>query len=330
MMLRGQWTATAESNTPGFHISSLYSPWVRWTDIVKEWYDVVAFPDKHQSFFNLRLGEPYEDKTSKIELGDLASHCHPYDAPVPTGVGVLTCGIDVQHDWIEVAVYGHGLDEQLWLIEEDQLHGDTSQQAVWDDLRTFLKSTYKAANGSALPINISFIDSGDQTELVYRHVKSMQDVDRTAIYPIKGFDGSRELFKWSKYKTTGKPRLGIVGVSQAKSILHQRLKNVTTPGAGYIHFPAGVSPTVLEQILSERRITVYSKGNVPSVIWKRIGTSRNEQLDCLVYAYAAFQALSLTIRTNLAGIIEKLALPASESPAEVAPPPRPRFAELRR
>jgi phage terminase large subunit GpA-like protein len=39
-------------------------------------------------------------------------------------------------------------------------------------------------------------------------------------------------------------------------------------------------------------MVVYSKGGVPTVMWKRI-RQRNEQLDCMVYAYAIYQSLGL-------------------------------------
>lgn len=304
MMLKGRWVvANPGGFHPSFHISSLYSVWVSWESLVKEWLEINKYPEKIPSFFNLKLGLPYEDKSNQIEQGELTDRCHEYDAQVPTGVGVITAGVDVQHSWIEVGVWGHGANEEMWLLDTYQLIGETSQNEVWEQLADALKTKYTTVSGKLVGIQTTAIDSGDQTELVIRNVSNLRSKGLT-IFPTKGFDGSRAVFEWSRYKNAGKPRLGIVGVSQAKGILYQRLKHVKTVGPGYIHFPASVHPEVLDQINSERKITVYDKGNVPKTFWKKL-RERNEQLDCLVYAYAAFHSLPKTVTQNVSTLAEQ-------------------------
>lgn len=299
MMLKGKWVVTnPNGHYPSFHISSLYSVWVSWEQLVREWLEVCKYPEKVPSFFNLRLGLPYEDKGNQIEHGELAERLSQYDAQVPTGVGVLTAGVDVQHSWIEVAVWGHGAGEEMWLVDTAQLVGETVQGEVWDALAETLKTTYKTKGGRTVGISAVAIDAGDQTEVVNRNVVNLRSKGVNNVFPVKGFDGSRSVFEWSRFKASGKPRLGIVGSSQAKGILYARLKNVKTVGSGYIHFPATVHPEVLDQINSERKVTVYDKGNVPKTYWRKL-RDRNEQLDCLVYAYAAFHSLPSHVKNGV-------------------------------
>lgn len=305
MMLKGHWLAdNPEADIIGFHISALYSPWVSWSELVSKWLSVKNRPDQQQEFVNLKLGEPWEDKTHIIELGELASRVHDYDAPCPSGVGILTCGVDVQQDWIEASVWGFGKGEEMWQIDTIQLVGPTSQPDVWLQLSDVLRQTYETINKVPVPITITLIDTGFQTDMVYRQVKTYAQ-NGIRIVPIKGFEGARSIFEFSRFKTPGKPKLGMVGVSQAKGLLYARLKNVHARGPGYIHFPAGTHQEVLDQILSERQYTIYNKGNIPKQIWKQI-RERNEQLDCMVYAYAGYLASNPAIHTQIDALVDHI------------------------
>ena len=328
MMQQGEWRITnPASNVPGFHVSSLYSPWVRWQELVTEWLDAQARPDALAAFANLRLGETWEDRSNVIELAELTNHCHPYSAPVPNGVGIITCGVDVHEDFLEVAVWGWGEYEEAFMLDNLQIVGDTAQQQVWIELKEMLKTTYMNGNNVAVPISQTIIDSGFATEMVYRAVKSYRE-DGINIIAGKGFDGARAIFEWSRYKNTGKPRLGLVGSSAAKSILYARIKSVQVHGPGYVHFPSNVNQEVLEQILGERKITVFGKGSAPKQIWKKL-RARQDQLDCFVYAYAALHSLSPNILQSMPALVQKLSvvkpiIPDVTSP-DVAPlPPKPR------
>ena len=338
MMLNGQWVKeNPTSSTPGFHISALYSPWASWGDLVKEWLSVKDLPDKRQSFFNLALGEPYEDTTNKLDFGELAKNLHEYDAPCPSGVGIILAGIDVQEQWIAGGIWGIGVGEELYFIQDFQCVGTTSQQPVWDELEVVLRSTFKTKNGASVPISLTAVDSGDQTELVYRHVMDFNKKG-VRIIPVKGFGGARSVFEWSRYKNPGKPRLALIGVDQAKSILHTRLKGVSTSGPGMIHFPANVPPAVLEEITAEKRVTIYGKGVAPKTIWKKI-RDRNEALDCLVYAYGLSQSQQVhQLAPNMIEAVERLSGLAgtsetSTTDSPTAPTPtknKARFAGLNR
>ncbi|HEY4321723.1 MAG TPA: terminase gpA endonuclease subunit [Gemmatimonadales bacterium] len=320
MMLHGQWiAANPDGKYPSFHVSALYSPWTRWADIVEEWLECHGTPDKRRSFVNLKLGEPFEDKTNLLETSDLAAHCHSYPAEVPPGVGVITCGIDVQQDWIECHAYGWGIGEEGWYIDSKQLVGNTTQQDVWDQLDIYLRTTYTTPAGGRVPIRISAIDTGAFTEMVNRQVLWLKSRGHH-IVPTKGFDGSRAVFEWSLQKKQGQAKLGIIGSSQAKEILFSRLRGVTNHGPGFIHYPATIPLLVLEGITSEKKITVYGKGNAPKTMWKQM-RDRNEPLDCLVYSFAILHSLGKHILQEMPALVDAVSALTGDVPDLTATSP---------
>ena len=88
----------------------------------------------------------------------------------------------------------------------------------------------------------------------------------------------------------------MVGVDSAKEQIYSRLK-LTTPGPGYCHFPVGRDERYYSGLTSEVVHTRYSKG-FPVREWKLKPNTRNEPLDCRVYAYAALCSLNVNWRRS--------------------------------
>ncbi|WP_273802780.1 terminase gpA endonuclease subunit, partial [Proteus vulgaris] len=64
----GEWRAEKPfTGHAGFHIWAAYSlfPNASWPNLVKEWLRVKDDPLMRQTFINLVLGEPYEDRGEK-------------------------------------------------------------------------------------------------------------------------------------------------------------------------------------------------------------------------------------------------------------------------
>ena len=105
MVQRGRWMVTNPGRTTaGFHLNALYSPWISWGELAEEWLVAQADPSKAklQVFINTALGESWEDRGhGKDELEDRQEH---YNTEVPRGVGLLTAGVDVQDDRLEMIV----------------------------------------------------------------------------------------------------------------------------------------------------------------------------------------------------------------------------------
>lgn len=80
-LARGEWRATGAAimqGHAGFHISSLYAPWVRWSDLVGKWLKVKDSPTELRDFVNSDLGEPWVEEVERMEDESIAGRCAEY------------------------------------------------------------------------------------------------------------------------------------------------------------------------------------------------------------------------------------------------------------
>lgn len=295
----GYWKATANSKIVGFHISSLYSPWVLLENLVTEFVQATSSPDKDglQEFLNLKLGEPWEEFAEEQQSWEqLYKRCEYYpENGFSNEVLFLTAGVDVQRDRIECSIYGWGVGQQAWLISHTQLFGDPLQDEVWSELdEVLLESNFVTENGKARRLVATFIDSGDGTvtEKVYKYTKQRE---RYNIVSIKGRGGWEVPFI-NKPSRAGevKAMLYVLGVDAGKSIVTNRLAIKDSTQAGYIHFPKGVTGIDEEFFKQLTAETIREQKNTKGYMvraWHKI-RDRNEALDCLVYATAAMKVLN--------------------------------------
>lgn len=299
MLSKGEWRAhTPDNPYPSFHLNALYSPLKDWETIVSEWLKVKGDHSSMKTFINLVLGEPWEDKKSKTTLEQLMEKAHKYDAPCPTGVGVLTAGVDVQRDRLEVAIWGWGHGEEAWLIDSHVIQHDPSNDAAWAELSRIIGTRYDTPSGKTIGLSAVAIDSGFATDFVYRYVSNYAN---PKVFAVKGSGtpGSR-LISRVRHSTHKKNQpFYDVGTITAKDQIFLSYQN--PPGPRSFHFPDDVEREVLEQLLSEVKVTKY-KNMRPYDVWEPKSSSvRNEMLDCLVYALAALAFL------NIYGDLQRLA-----------------------
>lgn len=94
-------------------VSALYSPWETWAEIAAEHGRVRKDPPRLQVWVNTKLGESWEDQAGDTVPADpLMARREDWGAALPASVAVLTAGVDVQGDRIEVQVLGWGRDEE--------------------------------------------------------------------------------------------------------------------------------------------------------------------------------------------------------------------------
>ena len=296
MLQLGVWIATAESSgIAGFHINELYSPWRRWSDVVRDFLNAKNNPETLKTWVNTSLGETWQEQGDAVDEEGLYARREKYAAKVPNDALVLTAGVDTQDDRLEITIIGwNGVDgaEQSWVIAHEVLWGDPALPDVWQQLDDILLTNYKNENGDLLRIASTTIDSGGHyTQSVYDYVKLRQS---RGIYAVKGMAGEgRAIVSAPSRKRSGKNKrpvdLFTVGVDVAKGLILSRLKT-TEAGPGYIHFPIELDEEYFKQLTAEKRVTRFHKG-FPRREW--IATrKRNEALDCMVYAMAALFILN--------------------------------------
>ncbi len=296
LLAKGRWVATAVSstNTAGFHLSSLYSPWLTWAEIAQEHLAAKDDPVRLKVWVNTKLAETWEETDGEgIDENGLMERREHFGPKVPASVAVLTCGVDVQDNRLELELVGWGRDEESWSCDYRVIWGDPSAQQVWDDLEDYLSRTFfHEALQDGLPIMGSCIDTGGHhTQAAYAFCAGKE---RKRIWAVKGVSAANGSSRpiWPKRPTKaakGKVNLFTIGVDAAKEAIYGRLK-VTESGAGCCHFPMDRDVSYFEQLTAEKLRTKYNGGFARHYWWKPDG-KRNEALDCRVYAYAALHGL---------------------------------------
>ncbi|MBQ7154825.1 MAG: phage terminase large subunit family protein [Synergistaceae bacterium] len=316
----GKWEQGCESDIAGFHMNAFASPWVTWPELVANYFEAYSYgEEKLKVWINTVLGEPYENPEGVIEIESIHENCEEYGAQVPDEVLVLTCGVDTQDDRLELEVVGWGMGNQSWGIEYKIFYGDTSQKEVWEQLDSYLCQAFKKATGEALLVSCTCIDSaGHNTDMVYRFCHSRL---KRRIFPIigRGQWGRPSVTKPSRNNRYRVP-LFTLGVSTIKGMLHTRLRAQKGQG-GYCHFPkdkgTGYDEIYFAGLLSERMV-MKRLGGREVVRWEQRDTkTRNEPLDCRVYAIGAYEIFSPDLRKYEAGLnVKRKPVKHEEVPAK--------------
>jgi phage terminase large subunit GpA-like protein len=174
MLSRGRWTATAETHDPhvvGFHLSSLYAPpgWYSWADAARDFVKAKGNPDLLKSFINTKLGQCWEDRSGeKIDATGLMARREQWDR-VPDDVVLITAGVDVQGDRLEVSIVGYTSKEQARVLHHLRLYGNPGEPAIWQTLDDLLMQPLLMECGDLMSIRAACIDSGGHhTQEVYK------------------------------------------------------------------------------------------------------------------------------------------------------------------
>ena len=314
ILKKGKWIASkpnVNSGVVSFHLSSLYSPhgWTSWTSIAREFLDSKNDPSRLQVWTNTKLAETWEDMAGQqIDPTSLMVRREKWGPELPRQVVILTCGVDVQDNRLELEIVGWGRGEESWSIDYQVLYGDPSTPELWAQLDEVLSRKYSHSKDVPdLSIAATCIDSGGHyTDYVinYCHARRLHGV-----FAIKGVGGVGKPI-WpataSKSNNTKKP-VYLIGVNDAKDTLMRRLHLEDSSGPGIWHFPMDRESEWFEQITNEVASKKLSKGRLIREWVPRKNGVRTEGLDCRVYAYAALRGLVRNFRLNLDLGADKLA-----------------------
>jgi phage terminase large subunit GpA-like protein len=289
MLRTGDWVPSKPfTGIASYHISELYSPWVTWPEMARSFLEAKKLPETLQTWINTSLGETWEDAGEKLEPQGLLARRESYTADhIPPGVRVITCGTDVQDDRLESTVWGWGDDEEAWRIEHVVLRGDPGGAALWKEHDDLLRKRYKTDDGRSLLIEACAVDSGGHfTQQVYAYCAKRA---KFRVWAVKGVGGAGRLAWPKKASRTKLGKVWPVGVDTAKDVLYQRIKRITEPGPGYVHFDATTDEEWLEQFTSETLVYRMTQGRKVRIWRPRQTGIRQEALDCTVYAWCALQ-----------------------------------------
>jgi phage terminase large subunit GpA-like protein len=287
----GEWVVTQpESSVAGFAINGMYSPWTSLSDAVREFLSVKKNPEQLRVFTNTYLGETWEDEGETVDDYELSERREQMPN-VPDDVILMTAGVDVQDNRLEVSIIGWGRDDETYVIAHETLYGDPSTPQLWTNLDSVLNTQFETESGRQIAIRASCVDSGGHfTNSVYAYCK--KNAPRR-IFAIKGVGGEGKPISGRPSKNNiGKCLLFPVGVDTAKDLLFARMR-IKEAGPGYMHFANALNDEYFRQLTAEKIVTRFHRGFKKRVFEKI--RPRNEALDCMVYALAAYGILGVNV-----------------------------------
>jgi len=271
-----------------FRLNAFMSPWSDWKDIVWKFLKAHKDATKLQTFYNTILGEVWEIHSNSGLDEALYKRREHYDAEVPTGVLLLTMGMDTQDNRLEYEVVGWDRNGQSWGISRGVIPGRADAPGVWQEVDALLDREWKLANGMKMRILATFIDSGGHfTTSIYKECAKRAS---KRIWPIKGEKGEGKPECRPMKRGQGEGAKFMLGVDEGKAgIMYEAA--VEEPGPNYMHFPieyrAGYDMEYFKGLISER-MEIHRRGGQGVVVWEQF-YERNEPLDCRNYARAAYR-----------------------------------------
>lgn len=287
------------------HIWSAYSPQRSWESIAKEREAAVkefeaGNPAKMIVLVNETYGEAWEATGERVDEHALSLRPNKHTRGiVPVGCLILTAGIDVQADRLEIGVWGWGIGMQSWVIDHHIIEGNPSaDDTVWGLLAIHLQRRYRQQwHGGAMGVSSISIDSGYATHAVYAFVR--EQAGSLPIRAIAGSGDAKMLIKgpgrpqdvnWRGQKWIGGVKRWEIGTKSSEDLLHGQL-NLERPGPGYVNFCSSLPQEWYAQLTGKQRLPVQ-RGGVLTDVWART-RPRVEVRDCRRYAQHAALCLGL-------------------------------------
>jgi len=223
---------------------------------------------------------------------------------VPLGGLVLVCGVDVQDNRFEAVTWAIGRGEEMWCVDYSSIPANPADEREWGEkLDPYLDTVFQHQAGQGMKIEAVAVDTGGHfTHQAYNYCRLRE---RRRVFAVRGDPEPSKMIKgkatiqdvnWRGKMLNGGVRCWYVGTDTAKDLIYGRLM-VTQPGHGYIHFTKDLPPEFYHQLTAESRVPVRgARGTVYR--WVNTKRSRNEALDCTVYAIFCTHALNLHVYTD--------------------------------
>lgn len=301
MLAMGEWRKHRPEvkNHAGFHINELYSPWVTFAETAIDFLKAKNEPERLKTWINTALGETWKEGKDIGDAAKLMERRENYDADlVPYGGVVITSGVDVQDNRIELEVIAWGKDYENWSLDFKVFAGDPARPDVWNALDTYLHKTFAHESGYKLRILSTGIDTGGHhTKAAYEFCGARFG---QRVFALKGAAGQgKPITSRPSKNNLGKINLYTVGTETAKDTIASYL-SVKEAGPGYCHFPHTHDRAYFDQLLSERPKIKHDRAGRRVRSWqlKKSGI-RNEALDCRVYAMAALSIIGIDLNETV-------------------------------
>jgi phage terminase large subunit GpA-like protein len=280
-----------------FHISSLYSPWVDWAQVVGKFLRSRSNHALMMDFMNAWLGEPFEEELNKVEASlfeEKANKGHPRGV-VPSWARYVVASADVgaRDAWYVIRAWGPNYRSRL--LDWGHVHSLDELQ------RTVLNTTFQVEGDlrRAASVDLLVVDSGGTFDVLDEHASrtdavykfSLRDPRRIAV--LKGtIKGERPV---TPRRVTYRPPngdspydviLNLVNVHYYKDVLSERLR-ATLNGEELWQACQGIDDVYCMHMTAEHRV-LEREGRKAKMVWRPLSKGLPNHLwDCEVYQCAA-------------------------------------------
>lgn len=289
MIRRGEWRVV-RSNTDFarsivFWMNTLYSPFVRWAAIAKEFLISKDDPEAFQNFVNSWLAEPWEDTKLRTNADlVLDRQTEIEENIVPSWAKILTGGIDVQETCVYWTIRAWG----DYITSQNIAHGQALSLTEADKI---MRGVFRSDDDREMIVNLCLVDSGDQTDMVYDFCTDNADYTM----PVKGASHSQGNYKISTINRAGSKADGmnlvLVDGGFYKDMIASRMQKVNGRGSWMVY--RGCDEEYAKQVTNEHKVNHKSGGRVKQIWMPKYSHADNHYLDCEVYALAAADILGV-------------------------------------
>ncbi|UVY00406.1 MAG: terminase large subunit [Bacteriophage sp.] len=290
MIRYGEWREvrrnTKASKKVAFWINTLYSPFVRFSEIVKEFLDSKDNPDLLQNFVNSWLAEPWEDTKLKTDADMVMER--QTDLPqlvVPSWARYLTAGVDVQETCLYWTIRAWG----PYITSQNITHG---QALSFQDIESTMNTPYLTESGEQVIVSLCLIDSGYDADSTYDFCATNSEW----AMPVKGASNPMmSHFKTSKINKVDSKAYGmnlvLVDGDKYKDMIASRMRKDNGKGAWMVY--EGCDREYAEQVTSEHKVNEKSGSRIVQRWRPKHSHIDNHYLDCEVYSLAAADILGV-------------------------------------
>lgn len=291
MLSRGEWRIIKQNTKyvrkVAFWMNTLYSPFIRFSEAVKEFLASKDDPEKLQNFINSWLAEPWEDtklKTSADLVLERQSEVEEFI--VPDWTKLLTAGVDIQENCLYWTIRAWG----DYLTSQNIAHG---QAFTFSEIERIMNLEYIMQDKTPVVVALALIDSGYNADAAYDFCASNTEWS----LPAKG--SSNPMISHYKLSTVNKTdsraygmNLVMVDGGKYKDMIAGRMRKPNGSGSWMVY--KGCDMEYAEQVTAEHKINVKNgNGKIRQEWVQKHSHGDNHYLDCEVYALAAADVLGV-------------------------------------
>lgn len=292
MLRGGEWRAVkrhgdGKPRSVGFWISSLYSIFLKWSDIVEEFLDSKDDPEKLQNFTNSWLAEPWEDTQLKTTEDTVRERQTDLDELiVPSWAKMLTAGVDVQEASLYYTIRAYG----DYTTSQNITHG---QVLSFGDIERVMDSGFMTEDGRTMVVSLALVDSGFQADDTYDFCIDHADW----ALPCKGVSNPmNDRYKISRIDKVDSRAYGmqlvLVDGDKIKDSIASRMRRENGSGSWMVY--KGCDDEYARQVTAEHKVYVKGGNGSRKLRWVlKHSHADNHYLDCEVYSMVAAEMLGV-------------------------------------